>query len=322
MNSNTPPPVDDLAPTPVEELAPAVIEEEITEEEEEDGEGSEGSEGSEGKKGGGGKQPATVVLTEDREDLSAYDSESLIEKLKMLVWAPFSGMVPGASSFESETDLKRKLFLGQIGLITNQIDPHDIADPELINRLEARNQERQAAYKAEILAATGAAAGLAAGLSAETSPQENKKEQRREQKQQISQPKEVSLDTRMEARDDEVEAKADVKKADVAKAEFVAAEYDDVSSEIDKDQGDFARKPTAERGLEIDDIVELMDHARDNTSPDRSANMSGLDAIAAIATTFNMLAQQTEYNQPEQKVDLKFADPAPKMEIGGGMGNL
>ena len=315
MNTDaTRPPVDDLAPTPVEELNPALIEEDIQDEDEE-GEGGEGGK----KSGGGGKKPAAAIpALKDDEDLSAYDSESLIEKLKMLVWAPFSAMVPGASSFESETDLKRKLFLGQIGLITNQIDPHDIADPELINRLEARNQERQAQYKAEILAATGAAAGMAAGLSAETAPPENKKEQRREQKAQISQPKEISLDARQELRDDADETKVDAKQD--LKTDFAEAEYEDAASEMDMDakQGDFAREKPKREGMELDDIADLMDRARDNMTPETDNRGAGLEAIASIATAFNALASQTEYTQPEQKIDLRFADPAPKMEMGGG----
>lgn len=299
------PPVDDLAPTPESELPIDA------DEENKDGEEGDEEEGEGGKKSGGtgGKKPAVdakEILLEE-ENLEEYDSEKLIEKLKMLVWAPFSTMVPGASSFESENDLKRKMFLGQVGLMTNQIHPADIADPDLISKLEQRNQMRQEIFKAE-MAAAGNAAGLAAGLVVSTPPPEAV--QKREQKLQASQPREASVDAQRDAEEKKPEAEQKAQ----AKIEPVQPEHKSSSNDLD----DFANKEIKQNaGLGIDDIMDIIDGPNKNNDFDPTPVQSGgLAALAAIAGIFNVTAQQTEYSAPTQKTELKFADPAPKVDAG------
>lgn len=301
-------PIDDLAPTPLEEL---LAEENLAEDQEdEEGKGGDGK-----KSGGGGKQPNVRIPGKNEEDLSEYDSESLIERLKMLVWAPFSSMVPGASSFESEHDLKRTLFLGQLGLMTNQIDPHDIADPKLIDRLEQRNQERQQQYSAEIAAASAGSAAALGGLI--TSLQEVPKEQQKKQeaKLQAQQPKEASLDAKVEAEDKkpEAEKKAQFQQKVEPKIETPPeAEENSFAAEIDRNEGNELPKKD---GFGLDELVDILEvgQNRNETIYDVSEPVKGLSSMTEIAALFNVSAQQTEYSASEQKVDFKFADPAPKL---------
>ncbi len=301
--------VDDLAPVPESEL--------ILESDEQKDEDEEGGDGEGGKKsGGGGKKPAihATELLQDEENLGDYDSETLIEKLKMLVWAPFSTMVPGASSFESEQDLKRILFLGQIGLITNQIHPADIADPDLIKKLEQRHQMRQEIFRAEIAAATsGSAAGLAAGLVATTPPPQA--QQKREQKQQVAQVREASTDSRYQADDKKPEAEQKTQPAKAAEEKLP----EESLSYADEQEAKQREKPSA---LGIDDVMDIIDTQNKNQDAVLDSSTTRLDTLAAISGLFNAFAQQTEYTAPEQKIEFRFADPAPKMEVGGSMGGL
>lgn len=311
-------PYDDLAPTPIEEL--------LAEENQEEGDGEEGEDGKGGKGGSGGKKPDVNIPQKklDDEDLSAYDSESLIEKLKMLVWAPFSAMVPGASAFESEHELKRKLFLGQLGMITNQIDPQDIADPDFINRLEQRNQMRQEKYGIDVMSSAGAAAGIGGAVAAlqETPKEQQKKQQKQETKLQAQQPKEASFDAQVEADgkhpDQEQKQHADQQKQ-VAQVVSLApeAEENSFAAEIDKKenvklQAQNNQKPKDD-GLSLGEIVHILDEQKDarHEGIDAAEVVKGASGLAVIADVFNHIAQQTEYTAPEQKVDFKFADPAP-----------
>ena len=314
-------PYDDLAPTPIEEL--------LAEEDRDNKDGEEGEEGEGSSKGGsGGKKPDVNIPQKklDEEDLSAYDSESLIEKLKMLVWAPFSAMVPGASAFESEQELKRKLFLGQLGMITNQIDPQDIADPDFINRLEQRNQMRQEKYGIDAMSSAGAAAGIGGAVAAlqETPKEQQKKQQKQDTKLQAQQPKEASFDAAIEADDKrpESEQKARAEQQQKLAATQAAplapeAEENSFAAEIDKKeniklQAQNNAKPKDD-GLSLGEIVHILDEQKEARAEgiDASESIKGASGFAAIADAFNHVAQQTEYTAPEQKVDFKFADPAP-----------
>jgi hypothetical protein len=88
--------------------------------------------------------------------------------------------------------------------------------------------------------------------------------------------------------------------------------------DMDAKQGDFAREKPKREGIELDDIADMVERAREQAVPEPDNRSAGLEAIASIAAAFNAVSSQTEYTQPEQKIDLRFADPAPKMEIGGG----
>ncbi len=301
------PVIDDLAPTPEAELH-------ADEKQNEEDEGGDG-EGDKKSGGTGGKKPAIpgAELLRDDENLADYDAETLIEKLKMLVWAPFSTMVPGASSFESEQDLKRILFLGQIGLITNQIHPSDIADPDLIKKLEQRHQMRQEIFRAEMAAATsGNAAGLAAGLIAGTPPPEAV--QKREQKQQAAQARETSFDLKRE--DEEKKSDAEQKPPSSIKPDDKPPQALSFAEEQD------GLKGKKESLLSLEDVMEVMEPQAKSQDSILEPLSNALESLAAISVLFNSFAQQTEYTAPEQRIEFKFADPAPKMEVGGSMGGI
>jgi hypothetical protein len=112
-------------------------------EEDEEGEQSGGS--------GDGKHPKSLkayrvhlarVLRFEKEASEEEKRESVWKKLLLLMIAPFSRLVPGGSGMATETDLGKKLFMGEIGIRNREIESHDIADPHLIRRLEDRLKER------------------------------------------------------------------------------------------------------------------------------------------------------------------------------------
>lgn len=333
MTPSEKPPIDDLAPTPIEDVMFSEDGGDETGGDTEDGSG-QGEGGGKKTGGGGGKKPKTEAKLVERdfsgENLQEYNSESLIEKLKMLVWAPFSTMVPGASAFESEQDLKRKLFLGQLGLMTNQIDPEDIADPKLIERLEQRNQMRQEQVRIEI-AQAGSAAGMGGAVAAmQEVPQNQQKAQQKKQdvKLQAQQPKEASLDASVEAQDKKPDGGQKIQtpvKTDT-KTE-IAPEAEENSFAAEKDREDLTRPVQKEEGLSLAEIAHLMETGKAAEPPAVTAEASpldprgGLESMAMITELFNAFARQTEYSAPEQRTDFKFADPAPKVDASP-MGNV
>lgn len=120
--------------------------------------------------GAAGVSPATDPAAEEAA------KESWLEKLKLIFIAPFSHIIPGTVSYTAENDLSKKAFFLRVGLYNRQIEPTDIADPDLIQKLEDRHQERRYKYglgsslSLEYLRfrpkAPGAAApGLAAGAT-------------------------------------------------------------------------------------------------------------------------------------------------------------
>ena len=117
------------------------LEEDLEESEDED----EDEEGRSGKSGGG-KDPYKVKPKElkkliDEAELEMDDAWA--EKMRLLALGPFSSIIPGASAFDAESDLKKKLLIGAVGVLTHQIQPSDVADPALIQNLQARLQMRQ-----------------------------------------------------------------------------------------------------------------------------------------------------------------------------------
>ena len=116
-----------------------------------DEEGDDEDDDEQGGGSGDGKQPKGLrnyrvrlaqVLRFEKEASEEEKQESVWKKLFLLVIAPFSRLVPGGSGMATETDLGKKLFMGEIGIRNREIESHDIADPHLIRRLEDRLKER------------------------------------------------------------------------------------------------------------------------------------------------------------------------------------
>ena len=113
------------------------------EDEDEDGDGASGK--------GGGKSPHKYrVIVEPfldfADDPSLTPEENSERKLRLLAVSPMSIMVPGASSFASENDLSRKIFLADIGKANGEISARDIADPDLIDKLDGRQRHRRTLF--------------------------------------------------------------------------------------------------------------------------------------------------------------------------------
>ncbi|MDD3020968.1 MAG: hypothetical protein PHX61_08340 [Alphaproteobacteria bacterium] len=124
------------------------LDELVYDEEGEDGdEGDE--EGSSGK--GGGKSPRRYrVMVEPfldfADDPTLSPEENAERKLRLLAISPISILVPGASSFASENDLSRKLFMVDIGQANGEASARDIADPDFVDKRDALQRQRRTLF--------------------------------------------------------------------------------------------------------------------------------------------------------------------------------
>ncbi len=136
----------------------------------------EGDTESESSGESGTRKPVDEKIKIDRRYVDDYlDSdlyeEGWLEKLKSLALMPFSMIMPGASALAAENDLSRRLMMGRFGLFNKQILPQDMADPDLINKLEERFQERRERVMRELglgIAPPLSAMGFADGLKAKS----------------------------------------------------------------------------------------------------------------------------------------------------------
>ncbi len=106
-------------------------------------------EGSSGK--GGGKSPRRYrVMVEPfldfADDPTLSPEENAERKLRLLAISPFSILVPGASSFASENDLSRKLFMVDVGQANGEASARDIADPDFVDKREALQKHRRTLF--------------------------------------------------------------------------------------------------------------------------------------------------------------------------------
>jgi hypothetical protein len=111
----------------------------------------------------------------------------------------------------TETDLGKKLFMGEIGIRNREIESHDIADPHLIRRLEDRLKERlekmgfsQAGHFRD-LAPEGGFAPIMAMMPTKGKGDKPKKQKTDQKNEQLRKEKEAEEDDR----DYEEEAKYD-----------------------------------------------------------------------------------------------------------------
>lgn len=109
--------------------------------EQSDGEGDGDTDNS--GNAGGDTDTSRIGMTVEEIEAEEAAKDSWLEKLKLIFIAPFSEIIPGTVSFTAESDLSKKAFFLRVGLYNRQIEPTDIADPDLIDKLEARHQERR-----------------------------------------------------------------------------------------------------------------------------------------------------------------------------------
>jgi hypothetical protein len=96
---------------------------------------------------GGGRKPPTPEEIAAAREAEEDAKQSWLEKLKLIFIAPFSSIIPGTVAYTAENDLSKKAFFLRIGLYNRQIEPTDLADPELIQKLEDRHQERRERFQ-------------------------------------------------------------------------------------------------------------------------------------------------------------------------------
>ena len=185
-----------------------------------DEEGDDEDDDEQGGGSGDGKQPKGLknyrvrlaqVLRFEKEASEEEKQDSVWKKLLLLVIAPFSRLVPGGSGMATETDLGKKLFMGEIGIRNREIESHDIADPHLIRRLEDRLKERlekmgfsQAGHFRD-LAPEGGFAPIMAMMPTKGKGDKPKKQKTDQKNEQLRKEKEAEEDDR----DYEEEAKYD-----------------------------------------------------------------------------------------------------------------
>lgn len=92
---------------------------------------------------GGDTDRSRIGMTVEEIEAEEAAKDSWLEKLKLIFIAPFSEIIPGTVSYTAESDLSKKAFFLRVGLYNRQIEPTDIADPDLVAKLEERHQERR-----------------------------------------------------------------------------------------------------------------------------------------------------------------------------------
>lgn len=80
------------------------------------------------------------------DDPTLSEEENVERKLRLLSISPISILVPGASSFASENDLSRKIFMAEVGRANGEMSGRAIADPDIISKLDARMNERRTLF--------------------------------------------------------------------------------------------------------------------------------------------------------------------------------
>lgn len=112
------------------------------------GDSDKGEAGSGDAQGtGGGQKPLTAEEQAAAAEAEEEIKQSWLEKLKLIFIAPFSAIIPGTVAYTSENDLSKKAFFLRVGLYNRQIEPTDIADPNLMDKLEERHQERRERFQ-------------------------------------------------------------------------------------------------------------------------------------------------------------------------------
>lgn len=114
------------------------------------------------------------------DDPALSPEENTERKLRLLAISPMSVLVPGASSFASENDLSRRIFMADVGQFNREIAANDIADPDLIRKLDERQRERRtllglphpALVLSGSMALASAMVGLFAGIAAKVTGKE------------------------------------------------------------------------------------------------------------------------------------------------------
>lgn len=153
MTENAPDDMPDDLPLDLEEYVSYADELDIREgrkkrkKSDKDGDGDTEKGGGDTQQTGGGQKPPTPEEIAAAREAEEDAKQSWLEKLKLIFIAPFSSIIPGTVAYTAENDLSKKAFFLRIGLYNRQIEPTDLADPELIQKLEDRHQERREKYQ-------------------------------------------------------------------------------------------------------------------------------------------------------------------------------
>ncbi len=115
------------------ELEEFVFDTERDDEDDEDDEDGDGD--GKGGSGGKGRKKYRIIVEpflDFADDPSLSPEENAERKLRLLAISPVSVLVPGASSFASENDLSRKIFMADVGQKNGEASVTDIANPDFI----------------------------------------------------------------------------------------------------------------------------------------------------------------------------------------------
>ena len=122
--------------------------EELLFDEERDDDDEDGSDGKGGSGGKGRKKYRIIVepFLDFADDPSLSPEENAERKLRLLAISPVSVLVPGASSFASENDLSRKIFMADVGKANGEASVTDIADPDFVDKRDALQAKRRTMF--------------------------------------------------------------------------------------------------------------------------------------------------------------------------------
>ncbi|MDY0029555.1 MAG: hypothetical protein RBR86_06395 [Pseudobdellovibrionaceae bacterium] len=126
------------------ELEEFVFDTERDDEDDDDGD----DDGKSGKGGKGRKKYRIIVepFLDFADDPSLSPEENAERKLRLLAISPVSVLVPGASSFASENDLARKIFMADVGQRNGEASVSDIANPDFVKERDELQHRRRTLF--------------------------------------------------------------------------------------------------------------------------------------------------------------------------------
>jgi hypothetical protein len=275
------------------------------ESEDEDNEDEEDSEGGDGK-GGGGRKPKSLKDYDVKIDRALFDLSSdtdleplaaLLEIMGKLKLAAPSEIIKGSSMTGPEYP---EIALRELGLQTLKLDAQNIADPDLLKKLDQKQRElRQREniphpddilLRGEGQSSAGGIAAAAIGLVAATMADTDKPQERNRQRRE---------DAKFEKRQErEAATKPEA-------GTFGTQTYQDelMTPASEPDLSDIVDMFDRDDDLQFDKPEEVPAFADSLDRHDRGIYATGATDLAAITGFFNYVSSQVQ--APVERVDLR-----------------
>ena len=279
---------------------------------EDDGDGRGGKKSGDSRK----KKPDPKELRKLLEEEEPEISDEWAEKMRLLALGPFSSIIPGASAFDAESDLKKKILIGEIGIITHQIQPSDVADPQLIENLQARLMLRQEEMR-DVAATMIRQVGIVTGITNAALSIGNELRQDTKSQTIITKNDEIieNEDRAITAKRDDVAKVEDEKPESKKKNEFettISTIIEKDKSVFDNDMFDYLDSKSNDK-FSVASQIESQDRAVSHTQTQAQTQKTPTGDIN-LQATFNQSATQTvaqtQAVQLKQEVNFTMPDPS------------